>query len=416
MACIWMAEIERAPRYHRPMPSRRHFLVSAAGLASLAAVSRPRVTRLELIPVRATARTVWLIVRLHATGGFSGLGEASDAFGFLATTKADAQRMERELASFFSLVDGRSPFDVEAFRQKAWPRIEREGLLAATAFSAIEQALWDLAGQAAGLPVYDLLGGAVRREMPAYANINRRAAPRTPAGFAGAARAAVAAGFRHVKLAPFDGFPPPTAPQAARDQAVESGIAAVAAVREAVGADVGVMIDCHSFFDVPSSIAVARRLEPQKLAWYEEPVPPERTADTLAIKRAIAQPMAGGEVLFGVKGFRDLVEREAVDVIMPDVKHCGGLLEFTRIAAVAASHGVAVSPHNPSGPVATAASLQVCAGLANFRFVEMQFGEVPWRGDLVSPVERVEGGVFSLPVSPGLGIRLNDRVARQHLL
>lgn len=385
-------------------------------LAAAAFQARPRfsISKVELIPVRATERTVWLFVRLTANTGAQGLGEASDAFGFRATTKQDALRLEGELASFFSLVEGRPPFDIEAFRQAAWPRIEREGLVAATAFSSLEQAMWDLAGQAAGVPVYDLLGGAVRRELPAYANINRSVKDRVPRGFADAARAAVGHGFRALKLAPFDGFPPPSASVAARDRHVENGIACVEAVRAAVGDGVEVMIDCHSFFSVDLAVKVAQRLEPVKLAWYEEPVAPEKTEETLAIKRGIRQPMAGGEILFGLRGFRELVERKAVDVIMPDVKHCGGLLEFTRIAAVAAAGGVGVSPHNPSGPVATLASMHVCAGAASFRILEQQVGEVPWRAELLDPPEPIREGKFLLPSGPGLGARLNERLARRY--
>jgi len=107
------------------------------------------------------------------------------------------------------------------------------------------------------------------------------------------------------------------------------------------------MIDCHSFFDVEQSVAVAGRLEPYNLTWYEEPVPPERVDDTVTIRHRIKQQMAGGEVLFGLSGFAPLIGRRAVDTIMPDVKHCGGLLQMTRIAAVAADAGVMVAPAQP---------------------------------------------------------------------
>ncbi len=187
-------------------------------------------------------------------------------------------------------------------------------------------------------------------------------------------------------------------------------------MREAIGPDVELMVDCHSFFDVPLAVRVARRLEPQKLAWYEEPVAPERIEETREIRRRISQPMAGGEVLFGVSGFAALSRDRAVNVIMPDVKHCGGLLELTRIASVADVSGVAVAPHNPSGPVATAASVQVSAVLKNFRLLELQWGEVPWRHDLVTPPERFEHGTIQVPQRPGLGIALNEDVVRAHAL
>lgn len=403
---------------------RRDLLSSAGGalLASLclplraaAAVPKLRLTGIELRPVRATSRTVWLFVRLLTDAGLVGLGEASDAFGFANTTASDASRMRSELNRFFALIDGRSPLEIEFFRQRGEP-LAREGLVPATAFSAIEQAMWDLAGQALEVPTYVLLGGKVRTALPVYANINRATNPRTPDGFAAAAKRAVADGFRTVKAAPFDGFPPPTAPAADIACAIDGGIDAVRAMRAAVGPSVGIMIDCHSFFDVEQSVAVAARLEPYTLTWYEEPVPPERVDDTVAIRRRIKQPMAGGEVLFGLSGFGPLVSRRAVDTIMPDVKHCGGLLEMTRIAAVAADAGVMVAPHNPSGPVSTAASVQVCAGMKNANYLELQYGEVDWRSDVLMPSERFVGGTIEIPDRPGFGIRLNDEVIRSRAL
>lgn len=390
-------------------------LASLAGLRRLGAQPALKVTGFELVPVRATVRTVWLFVRLRTDAGLTGLGEASDAFGFANTTRADARQMEGELRGFFELIDGRSPFDIEAYRRGGWRRAS-QGLVPATAFSAVEQALWDLAGQALDVPTYTLFGGRTRDTLPAYANINRATTMRTPAGFAATARRAAAEGFRALKAAPFDGFPEAGSPQAAIDAHVDNAIAAAAAMREAVGADVEIMLDCHSFFDVELARRVAARLEPYHLAWYEEPVAPDRVDDTVQIRQSIRQPMAGGELLFGTAGFAPLHRRHAVDVIMPDVKHCGGLLELTHIAAAAATDGVMVAPHNPSGPVSTAASVQVCAGLPNFRLLELQWGEVDWRRDLVSPPERFENGSIGVPRAAGFGVALNDALAARHRL
>ncbi len=380
------------------------------------ALPRLRVTGFELLPVRATERTVWLIVRLRTDAGLTGLGEASDAFGYANTTKQDAARMEAELRGFFGLVEGKSPLEIGAYRRPGEPLAAKGGLVAATAYSAIEQALVDLAGKALGVPASALLGGRLRDTLPVYANINRASKPRTPAGFAAAATAAVRDGFKTVKAAPFDGFPSLSSPADTINAAVENGIACVAAMRAAIGPDIELMVDCHSFFDVPLAERVAERLEPQQLSWYEEPVPPERTEETLEIRRRIKQPMAGGEILFGVAGFAPLCRNRAVDVIMPDVKHCGGLLELTRIAAVAESEGVMVAPHNPSGPVSTAASMQVSAVLKNFRLLEFQWGEAGWRQDILSPPERFEAGAVRVPDRPGFGIELNEKVVRAHLM
>jgi galactonate dehydratase len=403
---------------------RRELLAGAASalivpilrpLRASAAVPKIRMTGVELRPVRATARTVWLFVRLMTDAGLVGLGEASDAFGFANTTAADAARMRQELERFFALIKGGSPFDVESYRQRGEP-LARQGLVAATAFSAIEQAMWDLAGQSLDVPTHVLLGGKVRAQLPVYANINRATNPRTPDGFAAAAKRATADGFKTIKAAPFDGFPPRTAPAVEIARAIDAGIDAVRAMREAVGPSVGIMIDCHSFFDVEESVAVADRLRPYNLTWYEEPVPPERVDDTVAIRRRITQPMAGGEVLFGLSGFGPLIRRHAVDTIMPDVKHCGGLLEMTRIVALAADEGVMVAPHNPSGPVSTAASIQACAGMKNVNYLELQYGEVTWRSDAVIPPERFVGGTIEIPDRPGLGVALNEDVIRAQAL
>ena len=174
-------------------------------------------------------------------------------------------------------------------------------------------------------------------------------------------------GFRAIKAAPFDGFPPLDGPAADVEAATELGIACIVAMRAAIGPDVDLKIDVHSFFDVPLAIEVAERLEPQTLSWYEEPVPPTDLESTRAIKDGISQTMAGGEFLFGVEGFAPLCRGRAVDIIMPDVKHCGGVAELGRIATVAELHDVLVSPHNPSGPVSTMVSASVCAGLSKLR-------------------------------------------------
>jgi len=405
--------------------NRRAFLASGGGVAAglmllqsrmLEAAPKLRVTGVELLPVRATSRTVWLIVRLRTDAGLTGLGEASDAFGFANTTVQDAARMEAELRGFFEIIKGQSPLEIGAYRQRGGPIAAKGGLATATAFSAIEQALWDLAGKALDVPTYALFGGKLRDTLPVYANINRATTARTPAGFAATARAAVKDGFRAVKGAPWDGFPPAGSSPALVEAAVENGIACVAAMRDAVGPDVEVMCDCHSFFDVALAERVAKRLEPAKLSWYEEPVAPERIEETREIRRRIQQPMAAGEVLYGVAGFAPLSRNRTVNVIMPDVKHCGGLLELTHIAAAAEQDGVEVAPHNPSGPISTAANVQVCAVLKNFRLLEFQWGEIDWRHDVVSPAERFENGTLRVPDRPGFGIELDERVVRAHLM
>jgi galactonate dehydratase len=385
--------------------SRRALL--AAGTIPLLGQARPKIKGYSLWPVRATSRTVWLIVQLHTDSGISGLGEASDAFGFASTSAAQAREMEQALASFAALVEGHSPLAIAAYRRTAEPLARAGGLLGATAYSAIEQALWDLAGQTLGVPTHTLFGGALRQRIRLYANINRATTDRSPAGFAASARQAVAEGYTALKAAPWDGYPRISARQ---------GIDCTRAIREAVGPSVDVMVDVHSNFTVAEAVRVARELEPLRLRWYEEPVAPARVAETVEIARRIRQPIAGGEFLFGVDGFLPLCREKAAAVIMPDVKHCGGLLALTHIAAMAAAHQVAVAPHNPSGPVATVASLHAIAGLGNCEILELQWGEVSWRGELLDPPERVVNGGLEIPLRPGFGISWNEKLARRYRL
>jgi galactonate dehydratase len=293
---------------------------------------------------------------------------------------------------------------------------KEEKLIGSTAFSAIEQAMWDLAGKVVGLPVSELIGGSVRERLPVYANINRATRLRTPAGFAGSAAKAVAEGFRAVKLAPFDGFKREDFREPGKSAPVAQGIECVAAVRQAVGDHVKVMVDGHSLFDVPLGIEVAKRLEPYRLEWYEEPVAPELVAETVEIRRSITTKMAAGETLFRMRGFAELCQSKAVEVIMPDVKHCGGLLEMTHIAALADMEGIEVAPHNPSGPVSTAATAQVSAALKNFRTLELQWGEVPWRAEIVTPNERFERGNIVVSTQPGFGITLDEGLIKKYAL
>ena len=292
------------------------------------------------------------------------------------------------------------------YRKRGWPLVLGGGLNEGTAFSAIEQALWDLSGQALGVPVYDLLGGKLHNRLKVYANINRATVNRIPAEFAEKAAQAAEQGFCGVKAAVFDGFPNRSASRKEKERAIINGIACVAAMRRAIGPDVRLMVDCHSFFNVEMAIDVAQRLEPFNLYWYEEPVSPKQIEDTAYIHKSIKQPMAGGEFIFGAEGFSPLCRSQGVDIIMPDVNHCGGILEGYYISRNAEVDGIAVAPHNPYGPVTTAAAIQLCAGLPNFDMLEYQWGETEWRKDLTDPPEHIEKGYITIPDRPGLGVTL----------
>ena len=361
-----------------------------------------------------TARGNWNLVRLRTDNGLIGLGEATHALGFTRASDEDDARIGRAVAEMFAAVEGSSPFDLEAYRLRAWERAKAGGLLLVTAYSAIEQAMCDLAAQALGVGLDQLLGGRVRDAVPVYANINRAANRRTPEDFAQKAEHAVAEGFRAVKAAVFDDFPAASRDPAERERFAALGIERLEAMRRAVGPSIDLMVDCHSRFDRTLAIEVARRLESVNLRWYEEPVDPGDLAGTRAIRDSIRQPMAGGEILFGREGFLPLLQSQAVDVIMPDVKHCGGVFEGKKIAAVAESFGVAFSPHNPSGPVSMAASARLAATVPNCPVLEHAWGEVPWRPELLDPPESFRDGAIVLSEGPGVGHRLDERTLAAH--
>ena len=404
--------------------SRRQLISSASGLGltglAIQGLTRPaealargqsaahglRTTKIEVIVVAVTFRTNWIFVRLGTNKGLTGLGEAS----------LGAAKGLPELKQFFDLVEGESPLDILGYRRRAWAAAARGGRRTATAFSAIEQALWDLTGKALGAPVHQLFAEHATRPLPVYANINRATTERTPSGFSESARKAVEEGFRAVKAAPFDGFPALDSPGSQIRQAVELGVESIGAMRAAIGDSIKLKIDAHSNFDVDLAVEVAHSVAPYSLSWYEEPVAPTDLESTTAIREAIPQRLAGGEFLFAVEGFRALCLANAVDVIMPDVKHCGGLLEASRISLLGEVQGIAVAPHNPSGPVSTAASAQICTALPNFEILELQWGEAPWRADLVEPPEDFQQGELIPAQGPGLGVTLNQKVLKEHRL
>ena len=394
------------------MPSRRALLASLQPLALMPTSANNSIGQrdltvetMEVFVVSVTSRSNWIFVRLGTNKGLTGIGEAS--LGHLA---------QMPLAPFFALVEGTAPMAINDYRRRAWPLVRAGGVREATAASAIEQALWDLAGKALDAPVHALLGGAVRERLPVYANINRATFDRTPGGFAARTQAARAEGFSAFKAAPFDGFPSPESPSREIEAATDLGIRVMLAMREVLPTGERLMVDCHSFFDVPRALSVARALQPAELYWYEEPVDPTDLDATVAIKQAITQPMAGGEMLFATEGFAPLCEAQAYDVIMPDVKHCGGILEAANISHYAQQHDIAVAPHNPSGPLATVASAHVCAVAENFDMLEMQWNEAPWSGDLLVPPEQFVAGHLEVPSAPGLGVELNDALVVEHQL
>jgi len=390
------------------MPITRRSL-AALPLAAFAAETRaPKVTitGLETFRIKVNKRGDWLIARLQTSAGVTGLGDASQS--------GNDARMLEFLRQFFAAMKGRSIYDVEYLRGMAMPEAVRSKLPAAVAMSALEQCLWDIQGKVFGVPAYDLFGGRVQPRIRQYANINRSTDSRTPDGFADMAGRAVAKGFDAVKLAPFDEMPRDLSNASVIEEFTQRGIACAEAVRKTIGPKADLLIDVHSHLDLKRGLELARRMEHLNLFWLEEVTPAVRLEDLAAINREAKMPTAGGELILGVKGYYPYIKAEAVDIVMPDVKFCGGMLELKKIAAMAEGAGLLTSPHGPASPVGNIAAAHVCATLPNFNILEFSFGEVPWRAELIDPPERIVDSALPLTTAPGLGITLNEKVAARY--
>jgi galactonate dehydratase len=364
------------------------------------------VDGLEVFRVKVNRRGNWTIARLQTSGGVTGLGDASQS-------GKDDQTLIY-LKQFSTLLQGRSIFDIEWLRQAAAPTIAQNGAPAAAAQSALEQCLWDIQGKAFSVPTYDLFGGRIQQRIRIYANINRSTEDRTPEGFSRMAEKAVAASFDAVKLAPFDEMPRALTDQVQIEHYSQLGIACAQAVRQAIGAKRDLLIDAHSHFALADGLELARRFEPLKLFWLEEVTPAKPVGDLAAINKAATMPTAGGESIHGVKGFYPYIKAEAVDIAMPDVKVCGGMLELKKIAALVEGAGLWVSPHGPASPVGNVTAAHVIATVPNFNILEFSYGEVPWRSELISPPEEVQNSALVLSERPGLGITLNEKTAAKY--
>ncbi|MGC4232591.1 MAG: mandelate racemase/muconate lactonizing enzyme family protein [Niabella sp.] len=395
-------------------------VISAAGIADVDCITTSdalKINGLKVHILKVNHRGNWVIVELATNKGLTGFGEASQ--GAKTITAIEQQQVRDEIALFYAIAKEGSPFAITRYREKGFELLKkRTSRLSHTAFSAVEQALWDLQGKALGVPVYSLLGGKIRDKIKAYANINRATNDkdgngRRPAhAFQKNAESALKAGFKAIKMAPFDEMQPiagSSEQQIADD--IDHAINCLELVRKTIGDNVDLLVDVHSHLDEQLGVAVAKRVEPLNLYWFEEPVNPERyVKETKIISDATERATAGGESIFGTGGFYPLIKEKALDILMPDVKHCGGILELKNIAALAKLEGISIAPHNPSGPISTAASAHVVATLPNFSILEYAFGEVPWRPALIQPEEEFIDGYLTVNDRPGFGVKLNSKI------
>lgn len=372
-----------------------------------------KITHVTATPVKGRhwPRFPMVFVEVYTDEGLVGLGEAL-AF--------QASGVIQSIQQIGELLRGEDPLHIE----RLWEQCFRRDVGLA-ALSGIEIALWDLAGQVAGLPIYQLLGGACHERIRVYADGFFRGSDHSPESHGNLAAAAVATGLTALKLDVDDFLYLGERPALIRchgkdlsrhitNAEIRRVQDAVAAIRDRLGPDVDLALDCHWAFDVPSALRLGRALEPYDLMWLEDPVPSASAPALAKLASELPMPLCLGEALATRFEFREVLERQAAHIIMPDVASSGGILETKKIAAFADTYYVPVAPHDMVGPVATAATLQLCACIPNLLVMEHQMGDVPWRDELTDVPLPVINGHMELPTRPGIGVKLNREAVAKY--
>ena len=386
--------------------SRVGFASSLLGLQRNADTDSLKIVKVEphlLTGVRGYAP--WLFVRVETAEGIVGWGEGTNFPG--------VQPIATAIGNLRSAVVGQSAWDIE----KLWNRMYRYlyyngmGGVVMAAISAIDVALYDVVGKKLGVPVYKLLGGQVHEKLRVYANGWTDGIDRTSEALTKRTKELVAKGYTGCKFDPFSSSPYNR--EVTRED-LRDAVAQVKAIREAGGPDYDVAIDVHGRWNTKSTIEIIRALEPYRLFFYEEAVPPENIAAMVEVQRSVNVPLATGERIFGRHGFRELLEKQAVRIIQPDIARTGGITEFKKIAAMADTYYVPVAPHNPNGPICTIASLHACLSIPNFLILEFfEPDEQVFREMVVGGLRSDRGSVYPV-MAPGLGINITDDFLRKY--
>jgi gluconate/galactonate dehydratase len=403
-----------------------------------------KITRLKTAVVEGNFD--WTFVRIETDEGIRGLGECFFAPGLTAMLRVLEPLLVRE-----------DPRDIHRLFRKLRLATSGAGSSAGiiyNAISGIEAALWDLLGQSLGVPIYQLLGGKFRDKIRIYADCHggealecldevlrtrpaRWAAESqsaqiakdyfggasgepcsSPDEYRGRAQTKAAEGFTALK---FDLDVPGTEGadrynRVLSNRAIDHVVSLIAAVREAVGMDVDIAVDCHWRYGPSDIVKVACQLEPFRLMWLEDPVPPENVSALKEVSAKVRIPIATGENLFLFEGFQEIIAQHALSVVTPDLQKVGGLAVAQSIAQFADVHSMPVAPHNISSPVGTLAAAHFCASIPNFLALEFHASEVPFWNDLITglPSPLIQRGFIHLPEKPGLGVSLNEEVARRY--
>ena len=367
-----------------------------------------KITAINTRVVNAEMRN-WVFVKVETDEpGLFGWGEATLEWKTRAVVGA--------IEDLAPLLIGRDPRDIEqAYRAMTKQSFWRLGAIGMSAVSGIELALWDILGKHLNVPVWRLLGGKVRDKVGVYTHLgmgDMRAVYETNdvEPLVERAREVVDLGYKAFKAV----FIPYTHYHAPLPE-VDKVARMMQAMREAVGDSIEIMVDFHGRpASAGAALAYIEALAPGRPMFVEEPVPPGDFANLAKLAGRSSVPLATGERLIERTEFDTLFASQAIDIVQPDICHCGGLMEAKKIAARAESLGIGVAPHNPLGPIAGVAALHFAVSTPNHVIQKEMVGAVPWYFDVVQgPIKRVDG-YWQVPEAPGLGITVDEDACAKH--
>ena len=358
-----------------------------------------KITAVEAVPVDR-----YLFAKVHTDEGISGVGE-SGAWGHLEASEAAINKFGRYLV-------GEDPLRIEHHWQCMYRSGHFRGAAIMGAISALDIALWDIAGKRFGVPVHQLLGGKTRDKARVYYHVFGDTKEKLIQGV----KDAKAAGFTAVgHLTPFLDESRELPFFKTHVDKMRDAIETVGAYREAVGNDVDLCIEIHRRLTPAEAVVLARGIEQYHPFFYEDPILPDNFDAMGLVAQQIAIPIATGERIHTIHEFEMLLSRGAVQYVRPDVCMAGGITHTKKIAAVAEAHYVGVVPHNPLSPVSTAACLQIAASIPNFAIQELPTGEhEPPKSEIVKSAVQVENGFLIVPDTPGIGVELADDAQERH--
>jgi L-alanine-DL-glutamate epimerase-like enolase superfamily enzyme len=352
--------------------------------------------------------TGWVLIKVKTDEGITGIGEAYHGAGVHQI--AVDERLTKPLI-------GQDPRNVDKLFRDMMNSMSASGFYQGavmSAISGIESALWDITGQAAGVPIWQLLGGKFRDKIRIY-NDCHAGETEIPEAYAAKAREVEARGFTAIK---FDIDPLPSRRdrynRCISNDDIAHYVEVVTAIRESLDSNTDLAIDAHWFYAPVDILKIAHAFEDLNLLWLEDPIPPENIAAMEGVTKSTRTPICTGENFYTRFGFRDLIETQAADIISPDMAKAGGLLEGRRIADLADMYYIPIAPHNIGSPVQTVANCHVMAAVPNFLVLEFHHLDNPFWEGIVNEGPLIQEGHIDVPNLPGLGVTLNEDLLKNN--